>query len=480
MLVLNVLAAVLVVAFCAALRSGRMPLGVPGEWVWLPVRFGPGMHDLVLAGAGVALYAGLTAVGMTLLARRSTRVREIALVCALVPAALFVQFAVLSGAPVAYGLAKMVLVLDGTGSSGYFRVADQEVDELGPFLAHYPTWVEQQDPFHIGTHPPGLIVVSRVLLKYFKQNPVAARAQFQRAPEPVKLAIRIYGRDKNLSQAAVATLLTIGALTLFACSATVVPLYLLARSALPAPWAWASAALWPLVPSAILFQPTADTAFPMLATTALACAAHAGKSRGVSRWVLSLGCGLALGVGMQFSLVFLPVGLIAGCLVLSERGCTWSTRARTFATIGIGFVGLTCLVWAITSANPFLIWWSNQRNHARFYVIFPRTYRAWLIANPIELAIALGIPVSVWALSSRAVPRVSLITAIVLLFLTVSGKNLSEVARLWIPFMPALAVAAGAGMERAGAGPKSFAAMLGLIGLQTLVVQATIQVVYPV
>jgi hypothetical protein len=67
-----------------------------------------------------------------------------------------------------------------------------------------------------------------------------------------------------------------------------------------------------------------------------------------------------------------------------------------------------------------------------------------------------------------------------LAFLTLSGKNLSEVARLWLPLMPPLVATAGAGAGRLRAGAPGLATALGLLAVQTLVLQATIQVVYPI
>ena len=63
--------------------------------------------------------------------------------------------------------------------------------------------------------------------------------------------------------------------------------------------------------------------------------------------------------------------------------------------------------------------------------------------------------------------------------LNFSGRNLSEVARLWLPLMPPLLTASGLGLARLGGGPKTLAASVMLQGAQTLILQATIQVVYP-
>jgi hypothetical protein len=263
-----------------------------------------------------------------------------------------------------------------------------------------------------------------------------------------------------------------------------VPLYLLARSVVSASTAWASASLWPLVPSALLFQPTADTAFPLLSTSALALACWAGRSGSRAGLSYAFLAGLVLAVGMFFTLAFLPVGLVVGLVYLMTPGMTWPGKASSIAATGAGFLLGTLVWWWATSANPFVIWWINQRNHARFYVEYPRSYLAWVLENPIELAIGLGLPSAVWMLvglgSPRQVPRVAWATIFVLVILTISGKNLSEVARLWQPLMPPLLIGAGWGFARTGGRAWELAGTVALVGLQTLILEATIQVVYPI
>jgi hypothetical protein len=77
------------------------------------------------------------------------------------------------------------------------------------------------------------------------------------------------------------------------------------------------------------------------------------------------------------------------------------------------------------------------------------------------------------------IPRVTWSTLFVLAILTLSGKNLSEVARLWLPLMPPLLVASGWGFARVGGRAWMLGATIGLIGIQVLILEATIQVVYP-
>jgi hypothetical protein len=472
--------AALVAGFAVALRSGAMPLGIRGEWEWLRVPAGPGWADVFLAGAAVMGYAALAAVGMKVLQKKESRRREAVALVGLLGASVAVQVILPSGAPVGYGLTRWAVVLHSPGSSGYYTVARRQVGDAWRFLADYPEWIRHQDALHVGTHPPGLFLVEHTLLRWMETRPGLARRVLDHLPESVTQGFRMIGPVPSADRAAIA--LT-AALTWLACAATVVPLYLLARASLSAPAAWASAAFWPLVPSTILFQPDADTAFPLLSTTALALVAHASQTGGRRGILLATLAGMVLAVGMMFTLAFLPVGLVAAIVLASASEATRSRRAVLIASTGAGFLALALAFWAIARADPFVIWWWNQKNHARFYVEFPRSYRAWVVANLIELAVALGLPATLGAivgfLSIRQAPRAAWAALAVLVLLDLSGRNLSEVARLWLPLLPPLLTASGLGLTRLGGGGITLATTLLLLGTETLILQATIQVVYP-
>lgn len=481
--VLVSVSALLVAGVCWGVGPGRWPLGVPGEWEWLRVPFGPTPLDLALAAAGLAAYAAAVALGARLLARGASPAREAVAVAVLAVAAVAVQAVTQSGAPTGHGLSKWVIALHSPGSSGYFQVARSAAKDPGRFFRDYPAWVRGQDALHLGTHPPGLIAAQVGLLRAFGRWPAAADWVQEAAPESVGSALRMVAAHDPLTAAERATLVFTGALTLLACGLTAVPLYALARSTLPAPSAWGAAALWPLAPAAVMFQPAADAAFPLLSATALALVLWSGPGRPRGRLKAVL-AGVTLGLGMQLSLVFLAVGLVAGIVIVTGRGETATGRLGRLVAVGTGFLAVTGLTWAATGADPFLGWWWNQRNHSRFYDEFPRSYGRWVVVNPVELAVAVGLPASVWAAAGlagwRDAPRVGVATLAVLAVLTLSGRSLSEVARLWLPFQPAILVLAGAGLGRLGAGPWSLGLTALLVGAETLALQAMIQVVYPV
>ncbi|WP_169977288.1 hypothetical protein [Tautonia rosea] len=458
------------------LRDPRVPLGVPGEWTW--ARLGEAVEPVAvsvgLGLAGLAVYVAFVAIGRRDLGRsvRGWR-REAIWLIGLLVMGVFAQLAALSAAPPGYGTAKMV-TLAMSGSSGYYNVARTEMTDVAGFLDSYPQWIREQDVYHIGTHPPGLFLTTWGALAAMDAFPGLARGIDERLPVDLVNAFReILGPMPRADRAA---LVLIAALTLMICAGTAVPLYLLMRGSGRDPAvAWSAASLWPLVPSAILFQPTADTAFPLLAVSALALATR----RGAIAAALS---GVVLAVGMVFTLAFLAVGLMVALMIVTSPGVSIRRRAGLILATGAGFLTPTVVGWLVTGANPFLIWWWNQANHAGFYVEHPRRYAAWLLINPIELTVALGLPAAVWAgvgLASGRAPRVSWIALGVLVLLTVSGRSLSEVARLWIPFCPMLLAASAAGQARLGGGAVTLAVTALLMAIQVVMMQLTIQVVYP-
>jgi hypothetical protein len=495
--VILIIQALLVLIVAVAIGFRFMPVGVPGEWEWnrLADQASLTWHGLFIAGAGVVVYAVFAGSGMRLLGTPRSWAGEAACVTGLLFAAICAQVIVPMGAPAGYDLTKWASVNYLPGSAGYFQVARQQAaGDPWRFLAGYPDWIQDQDVFHIGTHPPGLIVAQCILLRTMDRNPRLTGALLYYMPPSVEAGFRVFANaaSTSLSRGERATLYATALLTLLACAGTVVPLYLLARAALPASASWAAAALWPLAPAANLFQPVADTAYPLLSTSALALAAWAARrasaqgpgNQPVAAYVLAALCGMVMAFGMSFTLAFLPVGLIVAFTLAGNMAMPWRNKTLLVLATGAGFLLVMALGWAITRANPFVIMAWNLKHHADFYVEYPRSYRTWLWVNPLETAIALGIPTAIWCgagfFSLRNVPRSAWWTLLVLVLINLTGRNLGEVARLWMLYMPPLLLAAAALMNRVGARPAALGATTALVGAETLALQAMIQVVYPV
>ena len=481
--------ALLILGLWAGIAGRWFPLGVPGEWEWQRLPASIRVDPLPLAGAGLVVigFAGFAALGVRALQRSISVARETAWVTALAVVSIVAQGVVQEGAPEGYGLAKWIVALQSKGSSGYATVARTEMPAgIGAFLRTYPAWIERQDSLHIGTHPPGLFIVARILGDLTRAHPDLARWVVDQAPGSIQPAIRTTRGIGSLPRDEAAALVLTGALTLIGSALTVIPLYLLARARGTAPLAWGAATLWPLLPGALLFQPTPDTAFSFLSMAALASAAWSVRLQAwPARIVLAIGAGTILAIGMQFTLVFLAVGLVVAILLgFTPSAGGWRSRVLLMGLVGLGFGLATGGWWLATQANPMSIWWSNQQHHAGFYRNNPRSWWAWTGENLVESLVAVGLPTSFWVLlalrSPRSIPTSCWAALAVLVLLTASGRSLSEVARLWLPMYPPFLVAAAGAWERQGVSSTSLGGTIALVGVQTLVLQCLIQVVYPI
>jgi hypothetical protein len=126
-------------------------------------------------------------------------------------------------------------------------------------------------------------------------------------------------------------------------------------------------------------------------------------------------------------------------------------------------------VWG--GINLLSVWWLNLQNHAGFYRQFPRTYWKWLLVNPIEFAIAGGVPLVCLAAFSvsrqfrhQGLKACGAAGAFLATWgiLWLSGKNMGEAARLWILLTPCLIWIAGPFFGRTAAALPGSAAAIAL------------------
>jgi hypothetical protein len=319
---------------------------------------------------------------------------------------------------------------------------------------------------HIGTHPPGLVVVFRALLSACEALPPLADLVLATEPDSLSAAfdeLRLSARRKpdalpRTEQAA----LWLAALLVQGCVAlTAVPLFGLLRRDSSRRASWLATAFWPTVPALAVFLPKSDCLFPFIGMGFL-WLWFTGVGRR-SRILCLLG-GVALFIGMMLSLAFLPIIFLA---VLATARNLISRRACAVAGVWIsgGFFVPCAITWWFVHLDPFAVWWTNLHNHAGFYRQFPRTYWKWLLVNPIEFSVAAGVPLTIlalWSILRRLrMPEdrsASHIWAWLATFgvLWLSGKNMGEAARLWIFLMPFLVWIAAPLFEAAAARGANF------------------------
>lgn len=437
-----------------AALEGRFPLGVPGEWTW--ERIEPA------ATLGLLAFPALTAFGYMAWAwlgaqrvEKSGRIELWSWLAGLVAAGFLWLWVAQEAAPPGYQLSKAAWVLYYKGSSGYFTQAREQAQDLGKFLGEYESHVAEGDVLHIGTHPPGLVVCFRGLIRLCEDFPGLTRLLLQTQPDSVRRSFDLIEQNSRRSptpfvQEARAVLWLAALLVQLVAAATVLPLYGLLRNFFPARVSWLAASFWPATLALALFLPKSDALYPFLGTLFLLLWLEGWQRRQYGK---SLAAGFVLWLGMGLSLALLPVVCLAMIITvrdlwLERTGSVLDSCKRIAPALlwgALGFLVPCAATWFVTGMNLFNVWAWNLRNHEAFYSSFSRTYWKWLLVNPLELAIAGGLPLAILAVwsavretrQSRS-PLASTAWGIVITWglLWLSGKNMGEAARLWIVIMP--------------------------------------------
>ena len=352
-------------------------------------------------------------------------------------------------------------------SAGYFNEAVFRIASTSEFLRGYEDRMNEGEVLHVGTHPPGLFLLSRACLDVCTHSPTLVSwlngledDRVRRAFRTIESGTRFGPRLKSNELVALHLL---SAISSVATCLTIIPLAILGRYLFGATTAWRICCLWPTLPCLAVFMPKSDLLFPLTCTSVLALSVLA-----TVRWklfALAVPAGIVLWCGMMLSLAHLPVIAVLAAFVAIQA---WQTQGRSLVR-GLCVVGTVVMtvcaisiLWnSFTGCNMFNVWKMNLTNHAGFYDQYPRTYWKWLLVNPIELAFSVGLPVFGLAVCGMITAALQCFragttqyrrgTAIALCLaagatmdvLWLSGKNQGEVARLWCFLTPWLLLAAG-------------------------------------
>lgn len=445
-----------------------LPLGVPGEWTWQRHAPASGLIDVVErffpAVFAAALFVITAEWGLT---RTSTAGQRTKLLCysILLAVSAFWIYAVQKSTPVTHRDVKPLWVLYAPSSSGYFFEATFRIDSTSEFLADYEDRMNEGDVLHIGTHPPGLFLLSKGCLQVCRSSPglVSVLQSFQGRHE--RDAFRIlensFRLPPPLDDAELAALQLLGLLTTGATILTIIPLALLSRQFFDSATTWKICCLWSTLPCLSVFLPKSDMLFPFTGTLVLMLMVRTLLQR--RQMLLAVLAGLVLWAGLMLSLAHLPVVFLLSVFVVIRAFRSNRETLRHDATalcLLLGTVGIAGAVWtAVTDCNIFRVWYLNLTNHEGFYRQYPRTWWKWLLVNPVELAFAIGLPVTCllivncWKVARSAATslgadsgnRIAICVAAIGTWaaLWLSGKNQGEAARLWCFLTPWLLLVSG-------------------------------------
>lgn len=355
-------------------------------------------------------------------------------------------------------------------ASGFFEPA-VEIDDLGQVLRHYPQTMPTFASEHARTHPPGLIAANWLTVQALARAPGLSTAVAHRVWPLRCTDLWLLNRPSHVA----AALAVWAVLPLLVAALTVFPAYALAHRWLRPPAARLATALVATMPALLLFAPKSVQLYPSL-TFAILLSFHrglAGRARrsAARRWfflaglLLSLSTFLSLGNGALLLLLGIYAWLYLwqgdGQPASQPRvsGSSPSLSGSGPADLGHGLLAFAAgaiavwlVYWLGWSVSPLAVASTGLQQHYQL-VTQHRRYAWWLFYNLVDVLVYAGLPLVVGFVgtaliamrrtgrkSTRPAGALAVALAVLILLLDVSGSARGEVGRLWLFFLPLLAL----------------------------------------
>jgi hypothetical protein len=332
-------------------------------------------------------------------------------------------------------------------SNGYLRAA-ADIGDIGDWLRHYPQAMPQFASEHIRTHPPGLTLLHWLTIKGMSKLP-GLSAWLARIVIPHRCTDLWL---LNQPQTVIAALGFWAFLPSLAAALTVWPAHVLARHLVGSEQARLAAAFTAVLPALSLFAPLPDQLFALLVVLIwlvlyIGLTRRTGIAFGAAGLIFSLSTFLSLGNGA----LLLPVALFMGFRWRADPTLSGRQLLNWTIAFGLGAAAIWLVYWLGWGISPWQIAHVGLEQHYELVTRY-RSYSHWLLYNLVDLALFAGVPVlAILAQTAvspshnqpTAVKHLALSLLLFILILDVSGTARGEVGRLWLFFMPLLAIVTG-------------------------------------
>jgi hypothetical protein len=363
----------------------------------------------------------------------------------------------------------------------YFE-ASLRLSDVDEALRTYPQLMPTFG-IHAQIHPPGLPLIYWAAGRVFEAVPSLAR--------PVSLWFRqLECNDINLmllNDGPLASALAGMLVPLFANMLTVWCVFQLAKDRFGQRAGLYAAALWVIVPSAVLFPGSWSLIYPCIASLTW-IAVDAGLRRRNLLWFLVAGLLLSINTFLELGTSALAIFLVLYILlryVLARRN-PFADWRFLFAALLAALLG----VFSIWIGYQLIYGVSLQQIVEAMYPIhmsyaFDRV--TWYFNHPYEFAVFVGLPVfclaiaafgrNIRAARSGGGDALSISFMLALIALVVIDPARDETARTWMLFMPLTVVVASQFFAEAVAPPDRFGWLWGLLTIQIVSMAAILEVV---
>lgn len=366
--------------------------------------------------------------------------------------------------------------------SGFFEPA-AEIEDLHTMLRAYPQAMPGFVSEHARTHPPGLVVANWLTIRASAMLPGLSEA-IARHVWPLRCT-DLWLLNRPPSTAAGLALWAI--LPLLAAALTSVPTYLLARRLLSPGAVRLATVLGVTMPALLLFAPKSVQLYAPLSLFTL-LAFHTGLERRSLFWLFLSGLTLSIATFLSLGNAALLLLLAVYAFLflwqrerrqLTRRPGNWLpghlvTCSQYAIAFTLGALSLWLIFWLGWGVAPWHIFQTGLQQHYSL-VTLHRRYDWWLLYNLIDLLIYAGLPLMVGFAGmliqaikdlpgQKTGPAATLALALLVLILVldISGSVRGEAGRLWLFFMPFIALAGGAFLARALPGSRTAILIVGL------------------
>ncbi len=345
------------------------------------------------------------------------------------------------------------------GINGYYTTATKEKDN-GYYLKDFSKNILEFEQHGRG-HPPGSVLLIRGVNYFFEKNNNITKSIYSKIPTPSKDSIDLW-KSLTVNQRVAAVVLPF--LLHFLAAISIIPFYFLAKNLFNQKTAVRAVFPYSIIPSlsffALLFDPFYSI-FPLTSFIFLV------KYLKLKRKLYAFLSGSILGAGLFFSASIIPY---FGIFVIYILFSSPKQIIKTFSYWFFGFLLLFYLPFILFGYDPI----SSLQAVVKYQL--PREYIPWLLFNPYDFFVFIGIPISLlfFYTTYKFLRKDNLIKAfwIVFVLLVFSGISRGEVGRIWLSLMsvPILIVSQFA-TNNLNLNKKYFSILLFLIFIQVIIME---------
>ncbi len=428
-----------------------LPIGVPGQWVWMRravvVVPGPGL----VVALGIVVGASVVVLAVLRSDRQLTRTIATLLLVVIFAASIIATVGLAASDPGFWASGALAVISDT--SMGYYGQALSLSGVSDAFFYHSARVASSRLPDRVRTHPPGPIIFFYLLRQWLECVPGVINwsetALAQRDISPPQFyeiacgltEAPITRRDAALALPIAFILTVLGALV-------VLPIYGIAAIAFDRRTGLTAALLAGTVPSLLHFVPSIDGVGAALALTYLWLWMLAVRRAEVWLYILAA---LGATVMLLWSFGYVMLLLLAVIVAVPVWGQVYPDKlSRHLRGVAWGILVFAAVYQLLSSGleyNILTAFPASVAVHRQILIATGRSYWLWLPMNLYDFLLFMGPALAVMSVAAiynglkqrrwPALPQGLVIGLLIIIaLLLLSGSTRGEVGRIWVFLMP--------------------------------------------